>query len=158
MTLSYTSMHELSKWDLRYIDMAYLISQWSKDPSTKCGAVITDLHNRVISVGFNGFARGVNDSPDLYLNRPEKIRRIIHAEKNAILFAQRDLTGCTLYVVPMPPCSQCAGMIIQSGITKVISITPTENQLLRWGDDFETTKTMFEEVGITFILIGKQKA
>ena len=31
-----------NKWSHRFLDMAALVASWSKDPSTKCGAVITD--------------------------------------------------------------------------------------------------------------------
>lgn len=143
-----------NKWDIRYMEMAKLVSSWSKDPSTQCGAVITDQNNRIISVGFNGFARGVNDDSKFYNDRQEKYRRIIHAEKNAILFAQRDLTNCTIYVTPMPPCAQCAGMIIQSGIVRVVTHEPTKEQLLRWGNDFDSTKDMFQDAGTELILIS----
>jgi len=138
----------MNKWDDRFIEMAYLVATWSKDPSTQCGAVIIDPNKRIVSVGFNGFPKDTSDEPALYENREEKYRRVIHAEKNAILFAQRDLTNCTLYVVPMPPCSQCAGMIIQSGIIRVISVLPTPEQFLRWKDDIHTSQRMFFEANV----------
>lgn len=137
-----------NKWDERFMEMAKLVSTWSKDPSTKCGAVVVDNKRRIISQGFNGFPRGTSDDPNIYNNRPEKLRRVIHAEKNAILFASRCLTGCTLYVTPMPPCSQCAGMIIQSGISRVVTMEPTLRMEERWGDDIQTTETMFRQAGV----------
>jgi len=139
------------KWHARFIDLAYLVASWSKDPSTKCGAVIVDQNKRIISVGFNGFPKGTSDDTGLYDNREEKYRRVIHAEKNAILFAQKDLAGCTLYVVPMPPCSQCAGMIIQSGITLVVTIEPSTEHIKRWGVDILSTKQMFNEAGVQLL-------
>ena len=48
-------------WDTRFIDLAKLVSTWSKDPSTKVGAVITDDNNRVISLGYNGFPKNIQD-------------------------------------------------------------------------------------------------
>lgn len=48
----------LSKWDERFIELARLVATWSKDPSTKVGAVIVRPYRTVASVGFNGFARG----------------------------------------------------------------------------------------------------
>jgi len=128
--------------------MAELISTWSKDPSTQCGAVIVDRRNRVVSVGFNGFPAGVSDRDDHYQNREEKYRRVIHAEKNAILFAKQDLTGCTLYVYPMPPCSQCAAAIIQSGIKQVVTVEQSAEQAERWGKDIAVTQEMFAECGV----------
>jgi dCMP deaminase len=137
----------MNKWDLRYIEMAYMVAGWSKDPSTKCGAVITD-GKRLVSVGFNGFPQNTNDDPKLYEDREEKYRRVQHSERNAILFAQRSLKDCTMYVVPMPPCSQCAGMIIQSGITRVVTIEATGSNKKRWGKDIQSTLTMFGEAGV----------
>lgn len=138
----------MNKWDRRFLELAYHISGWSKDPSTKCGAVIVDKNNRIISTGYNGFPKGTDDNLALYGIRAEKYRRVIHAEKNAILFARQDLTGCTLYVVPMPPCSQCAGMIIQSGIKRVVTIKPSPEQEGRWQHDIITTREMFKEAGV----------
>ena len=43
-------------------NLAKHIGSWSKDPSTKVGAVIVDDKNRIVSVGYNGFPRGVEDS------------------------------------------------------------------------------------------------
>ena len=44
-----------AKWDTRFLGLATHISAWSKDPSSQVGAVITD-GNRIISLGYNGFA------------------------------------------------------------------------------------------------------
>jgi len=138
----------MKKWDNRFIEMAFMVSTWSKDPSTKVGAVIVDNKNRVISLGFNGFPRGCSDSPEKYSDREVKYRRVLHAEANALLFAKRDLTGCSIYVVPIPPCPQCAGMIIQSGIKRVVTIHPTKEQNMRWEDKIEEALSMFIEAGV----------
>ncbi|MBI2669577.1 MAG: hypothetical protein HYX20_00290 [Candidatus Yanofskybacteria bacterium] len=60
------------KWDRRFLALAEFVAQWSKDPSTKTGAVIVDSNNRLVSVGYNGFPRGVNDSPERLENREIK--------------------------------------------------------------------------------------
>jgi dCMP deaminase len=145
----------MDKWDKRFIEMAFMVSTWSKDPSTKVGAVITDNKNRVISLGFNGFPRGCSDSPEKYNNREVKYRRVLHAEANALLFSQRDLTGCSIYVVPMPPCPQCAGMIIQSGIARVVTPHPTEEQNRRWGDKIEESWNMFMEANVNIDMLHR---
>jgi len=141
-------MDKIIKWDKRFIAMAALVSTFSKDPSTKCGAIIADQNHRVISMGFNGFPAGISDEEALYHDRTEKYLRVIHAEKNAILFAARDLGGCTLYVIPLPPCSQCAGMIIQSGISRVVTIRPSDEHNERWGHSIKVTQRMFGEAGV----------
>ncbi len=144
-SLSFTT----KKWDLRFLDLAYYIgSSWSKDPSTKVGAVITDEKNRIISIGFNGFPRNVEDKPSRLRNRKEKYKFVVHGEINAIVFAKQDLTGATLYTWPFPPCADCAGIIIQSGIKRVVSTMPTKGMIKRWGESFEIADIMFWEARI----------
>ena len=77
----------LKKWDLRFLEMARNAASWSKDPSTKVGAIIVDDDKRVISVGYNGFPKGVRDDERLD-DRQEKYKIIVHAERNALLFMQ----------------------------------------------------------------------
>lgn len=64
------------KWVKRFIELAYLVSSWSKDPSSKCGAVITK-GKKIISVGFNGFPAGTIDAKNLYENREIKYLRVV---------------------------------------------------------------------------------
>ena len=104
----------MSDWDARFLQMAALVATWSKDPSTKVGAVIT-RGKFVISLGFNGHPSGIDDSAARLHDREQKYRTIIHAEMNAILSARQPLDGCTLYVVPFMPCSNCGAVIVQAG-------------------------------------------
>ena len=131
-------------WDLRFLDMSQLISSWSKDPSTQVGSVIVDSNNRVVSVGYNGFPQGISDDNRLD-NRETKYKMILHAERNALLFAQRPLEGCTIYTYPFMPCPSCASMIIQSGISSVISYM---NKDERWEKEFELSRQIFKEVDV----------
>lgn len=130
----------MSKWDKRFLALANLVSTWSKDPSTGVGAVIVDPRNRVVSLGFNGFPHGVDDT---YSTREQKLMRTIHAEDNAILFAGRDLTGCTLYVTHHP-CARCAAKIIQSGIARVLYSRALG---VRWSDEIAEASRLFVEAG-----------
>jgi len=138
----------MNKWDNRFLDLARHISTWSRDPSTRCGAVIT-RGKEIISMGFNGFPVRCQD--DCYNDRDRKYLRVLHAEVNAILFAKRDLTGCTLYVYPFQPCSNCMAMIIQSGITKVITHHTPEDKRTRWGASFDESLNLAEEAGVEII-------
>ena len=133
------------KWHYRHMAAAELVASWSKDPSTKVGARIVDDKYRVISEGFNGPPRGVNDDPTI--DRETKLRRTIHAEKNAILFAHRDLTGATLYVTHFP-CSQCAAFIVQAGIKEVVTYTPEPSFHERWRADIEEAQRIFRDAGV----------
>lgn len=141
------------KWDIRFLELADFIAKWSKDPSTKCGSVITD-GKRIVSQGFNGFPQGVIDCEDRLNNREEKYAMVIHAEVNALNFAHRDVSGCTIYVSPMPPCSRCAAQIIQRGIKRVVSCWPSEDALSRWGKDLKISEKMYSEAGVELVLIG----
>jgi dCMP deaminase len=137
------------KWDHRFLDLAKLVASWSKDPSTKTGAVITDDNLRVVSVGYNGLAKGVEDS-DLRLNNRElKYAMIVHCERNAIIFAQRNLDGCTLYTYPFMSCSVCAAMVIQAGIKRVVAPI---NDNPRWVDSFAMSELMFKEADVQVVL------
>lgn len=140
----------MNKWDKRFLKMAEFISTWSQDPSTKCGAVITK-DKRIISLGFNGFPKGVKDDKLRYHQRNMKLKMIIHAEVNAILFANTSLEGCTIYVYPMPPCSRCACQIIQSGITRIVTLYPDPDLIDRWGDDFYIAEKMYKEANIDLV-------
>jgi len=134
----------LQKWDIRFLELAKLVSSWSKDPSTKVGAVITDNKNRIVSVGYNGFPTGIEDD-DRLNNRDTKYKIIIHGEMNAINFANKNLEHCTLYTYPFEPCSRCASIIIQSGITRVVTY---ENNIDRWEEDFKLSRQLFKEANI----------
>lgn len=105
-------------WDQRMIDLAEHVAQWSKDPVTKVGAVITDHCNRVVSVGYNGFPRWVKDDAERYVDQETKYGFVVHAELNAILNANQNLSGNTIYTT-LFPCRECAKAIIQSGIVRV---------------------------------------
>lgn len=143
------------KWDLRFLNLARHVAQWSKDPSTKVGAVITD-NNRIVSLGYNGFPMQTKDTEELYLNREEKYKRIVHAETNAILFAKQPLEDCTIYTWPIPPCSTCAGLIIQSKIYRVVS-PPLDSTYLRWLDNIRTAKEMFKEAYVIWSEITNEE-
>ena len=60
------------KWNVRFMQMAQLISTWSKDASTKVGCVIVSPEKVILSMGYNGFPRGVDDKPAYRQKRPIK--------------------------------------------------------------------------------------
>lgn len=134
----------LQEWAL---GMAEHIAKLSKDPSTKVGAVIFDEKRRIISAGYNGFARGVEDTAERLENRDVKYKLVLHAEKNAILFATAPLEGCTL-VVTHPCCAQCAAQVIQAGIKTVVWSKPDDTFVARWRDDLALTMAQFDEAGV----------
>jgi dCMP deaminase len=138
----------LDKWDHRFLGLAAYIADWSKDPSTKVGAVITHTRSkRTISTGFNGFPAGVQDLQERLYDRQIKYEMVVHAEQNALMFAGERAEGATIYVHPLPPCARCAVMIIQAGITRVVCDQP-DFEHERWGEVAKIADTMFREAGL----------
>lgn len=142
-----------NKWNIRFMQMAQLISTWSKDQSTKVGCVIVSPDKAILSMGYNGFPRGVDDTPEYRQIRPTKYEFVVHAEENALLNAGRNgtrLSGGILYVT-MPPCTRCAGSIIQSGIKEIIYMEPAvQKQIPGWRDSLNISFTMFDEAGVLY--------
>lgn len=113
-------------WEEYFMGIAILSSMRSKDPACKVGACIVK-NNRVFSLGYNGMPRGCDDDKMPWGKDdidPLKTKRpyVVHAELNAILNANKDLTGTTLYVTRFP-CNECAKAIVQSGIVEVCYIS-----------------------------------
>lgn len=139
------------KWDNRFMKMALLVSKWSKDPSTQVGAVIADDRHRVVSIGYNGFPRGMKDDSELYADREVKYERIIHGEINALMNAGRSVEGCTLYETPFFSCPRCTVQLIQAGIKRIVYIehdseSPFYEAQQRWHNT--TSLAMCKEAGI----------
>jgi dCMP deaminase len=102
---------------MSFIEIARVIAKKSKDPSTKVGAIIVDLENRIVSTGYNGFI-SKNNEDYMTFERPLKYHLTIHAEMNALLFAKQDLTGKIMYITHSP-CSECLKHILQCKIRTV---------------------------------------
>ncbi|MDR0727144.1 MAG: dCMP deaminase family protein [Rickettsiales bacterium] len=144
------------KWNLRFMNLAKEAASWSKDESTKVGAVaVGPRFKEVRSIGYNGFPRGVNDNiPERHL-RPTKYEFTAHAEQNVISNASIcgiSLCDCIMFIT-MPPCTRCAGEVIQAGIKEVIFLTPPEDnrsKLAGWRDNLKYSFEMFDEAGILY--------
>lgn len=110
-------------WDTYFLALVSLISKRSKDPNTQVGAVIVNDLNQIISTGYNGFPRGIDDNLHSWLREGEwkdtKYPYVVHAELNAILSSKTNVRDCVLYT-SLFPCNECSKSIIQSGIKKVI--------------------------------------
>ena len=110
--------YKKTSWDEYFINIAEQVAKKSKDPSTKAGCVIVDNKNRPVSFGYNGFIGGC-DETKMSQERPIKYHLVIHDAMNAIIFARKDLEGCTLYD-SYGPCENCLKHAIQAGIKKII--------------------------------------
>lgn len=140
----------MDKWDYRFLKLADHVAQWSKDPSTQTAAIIVDADKRVVSLGYNGFPKGVVDSEARYNDRETKYKMVVHCEINAIISAGKRLDGCTLYTTPFMTCSNCAGIVIQSGIKRVVTYPTPKDKLERWKESFDLTHKLYTEAGVEF--------
>ena len=119
MNVVETSWNDLGKWDARFMELANHVAGWSKDPSTKVGSVIVAPNRRIMSMGYNGFPRGVEDLDERLNDRPTKYAFVAHAERNALDNVDVNVRGCTLFVT-LQPCADCTKSIIQKGIARVV--------------------------------------
>jgi len=141
---------KVSKWDGRFLELAQLISTWSKDTSTKVGAVIVDDVRNVRATGYNGVCRGCSDDVAERFERPTKYFWVEHAERNAIYAAARrgeSLEGCTLYC-NHSPCADCARAIIQSGIKTIVFPEGADAPTGGMSETFVIALNMLREAGI----------
>ena len=135
-------------WDEYFMGVAILSSYRSKDPNTQVGACIVSDHNKIMSVGYNGFPTGCSDDQFPWEREGDpydtKYPYVCHAELNAILNnAGANLAGCRIYVA-LFPCNECAKAIIQSGIREVIYLSD------KYADSpmTQASKRMFHAAGV----------
>lgn len=139
----------MDKWDYRFIKLAKEISFWSKDPSTKVGAIAV-TNRRIIATGYNGFPKDIDDSDKRLNDREIKLSYMIHAEKNLIYNATSygiSLNKSTVYIYGLPCCSECFKGLIQVGVKRVV-MPNIENHGNRWKNGCNFAKINMENVGI----------
>lgn len=106
-----------------YMKFAETAAERSHDFETKVGAVLVHgITGAVLSTGFNGFVRGAPDST-LPNKRPDKYEYILHAEMNLLTNCARHgiSTDECFLVCTLSPCKMCMRLMINAGITKVIT-------------------------------------
>lgn len=146
----YIRSKPMGKWDQRFCELAEVVSEWSKDPNAKVGAVLFAKRGGDITIGYNGFPFGVEDSVERLEDPELKLELIVHAEQNALLAAGSRAEGSTLYVWGKPICARCAGSIIQSGVKRVVALSPDAvAKESKWRKSGTYAQQMFEEAGVT---------
>ena len=143
------------KWNYRFMELAELVATWSKDPSTKTGAVVVGPDKEIRATGYNGLVRGVNDNVSERMERPTKYDFFEHAERNAIFNAcltGTQLKGCTIFCT-LTPCTDCARAIIQAGIKEVVTYEyelSDNDPKNTWRDKLNYSAEMFAEAGVNY--------
>lgn len=144
----------MSDWDKFYLHLADEVSYKSKDKSAKIGAVLVK-NGSIISTGYNGFPRGVNDNVESRHERPAKYSYTEHGERNSIYNAARNGTatlGATMYTQGVP-CADCARACIQAGITKVVTYWLASDTIFPgWKDSCAKGFEMLQEAGVEVII------
>jgi dCMP deaminase len=140
--------HDSEKWDRRFLGLADHVATWSKDPSSKVGAVVVGKTPNLLAVGYNGFPPGVEDADERLDHRPTKYDLVVHGEINALINAAFE--PVSVYIT-CPPCIRCAVQILAyRSVQRVVTWAPAPDMLERWGADFDKTKAIFAEAGISY--------
>lgn len=112
-------MDKQTKFDQRYLEMARIWAKNSYCTRRQVGALVVK-NNMIISDGYNGTPSGFENvcEDDNGVTKPY----VLHAEANAITKLARSSNnsdGATIYITASP-CIECAKLIIQSGIKRVV--------------------------------------
>ena len=136
-----------NQMDLVFMKIANEFASLSYCTRAKVGAIIIDKNRNIISSGFNGTPEGFDNKGEYEVSgelvtKPE----VLHAESNAILkLAKSTLSSedSTLYVT-LSPCYDCAKLIIQAGIKRIV-----------YSETYRNTESfkLFEQAGVELIQI-----
>jgi len=154
-----------SSWDETWIRVATAMSYRSQCTNRRVGAVIISKTNRCVAVGYNGQPKGLNYLPlrgdcSDFCERSGGERGqsyencvAIHAEANALLFADRSTyEGGTIYVTH-PPCWECAKLIANSGLDRCVALIGKQDAHY----DNDKSKRLLEECGIETLFVYVQE-
>lgn len=107
-------------WDEYFMNMAHVVKTRSKDPKMQVGAVLVSLKDhRIISTGYNSVKSGLNDAEIDWTDRDRIKDIVIHAETNAILYAQSKFEDAVLYITHSP-CNECLKLLSATKIKKIV--------------------------------------
>lgn len=126
-----------------YMNIAILSAERSKDPVTQVGACIVNKDDRIVGIGYNGMPNNCPDKDMPWGKKGEPLDTkkfyVCHAEMNAIVNKYAaDVRGCRMYVT-LFPCNDCAKLIVQSGITKIIYLEDSKAEK----DEFKASTKIF---------------
>ena len=132
------------KFDQRYLEMARIWAQNSYCQRRQVGALVVK-QGMIISDGYNGTPSGFENvcEDDNNVTKPY----VLHAEAHAITKLARsnnNSEGATIYITASP-CIECAKLIIQSGIKRVV-----------YGEKYRLTDgvDLLERAGIEVVYLG----
>lgn len=151
---------DVLSWEEYFMSVALLSAQRSKDPGRQVGACIVNPDNRIVGIGYNGFPTGCSKAGLPWNPRSAglgfldtKHAYVCHAELNAVVNALSisQLKGATLYVTCFP-CNECAKLIIQVGITRVVYLDDDKHD----SEASQAARDLFAIVGIRYEVLEQQ--
>ena len=142
-------------WDRYFMGIAEAVAKRSKDPSTKVGCVIVGENYEPISFGYNGFVAGCDESY-MTFERPYKDMLSIHAEMNALIFAQRDIKNSRIYVTNAP-CDNCLKHLLQAKVKEIVFDKFDTNGGFMTDDRKKVIKKLLDSTSIVYRNIDGKK-
>jgi len=148
---NYFKVESSLSWDEYFMLQAMMAAFRSKDPNTKVGCVFVDEQNHQLTMGYNGFIAGFDETKipwgkdtDVSIEH-QKYAYVVHSEANAILHAKTDLKDSKVYVT-LFPCHECAKMLATVGVKEVIYL----NNKYECTPGNNISKKIFEMGGINY--------
>jgi dCMP deaminase len=139
-------------WDEYFMQIVDLVKTRSTCLRRQVGALIVK-DKRILASGYNGAPAGVSHCDEVGCLREQlkipsgerhELCRAIHAEQNAMVqaaYSGTSVRGATMYV-SLQPCSLCAKLMINAGITKLV---------YRGSYPDELAMSMLNEAGIELV-------
>jgi len=149
--INFIPAHSALSWDEYFMLQAMIAAFKSKDPATKVGSVFVDKNNHQITMGYNGFVAGIDETKlpwgkDKGVGLEfQKYGYVVHSEANAILHSSQSLDGSRAYVT-LFPCHECAKLISSSKVKEVIYLSDKQAD----SESNRIAKKIFELSGISF--------
>jgi len=154
--------HKRPTWDEYFVEVVHAIGKRATCERGRSGTVIV-RDNMILATGYVGAPKGSPHCDDVgHLIKEVKhsdgtksshCLRTVHSEANAICQAAKNgisVNGATLYCT-MLPCPNCAMLIANSGITKVIA---TGNY---HGISVKETKEIFKYADVELVLLSEEE-
>ncbi len=128
----------------------------SPDPATQNAAVLLDPLGFMLqkTLATNEFPSRVKNLEERW-ERPAKYQYVAHAEANVVAYAAREgqrTQGRTL-LAAWAACTDCAKMIIQAGIRRLVTMRPTVDSHGNWGASIDIAMVMLEEAGVEVVYL-----
>jgi dCMP deaminase len=137
--------------DMAFMREAYNEALKSVDPSTQNGAVLVK-DGEIIGRGHNHIPERFDPTPEMYADRDLKLKRVAHAEVDAIADAAkhgRRTAGSTLYV-GWGICVPCAKSLVEFGVEELVchAVPEHQNQNPEWLRSIDAAFDYLRDAGV----------